>query len=242
MPVALWGDDGRRALPRLVLRPLPRRLAPGRLDHVHRARQLHHHRPLGRDAEPRRRAARHRRVLCGGRGAPRGRRRARRPPRGPGRRRRRAAAVRGPGGQRVARRRAPREDRDRAAQRAVAAARARHDRLGAGDPAHADRQEARGAGQADPARRVLPSGWRAATRSPSRPHSTRSWRSPPGALRRRRFGQPRFAAALPSAQDRSITRPRGRSRGHSLAQTLATDVASGREFGNRSAGASREAT
>ena len=38
--------------------------------------------------------------------------------------------------------------------RALAAPRARHDRGGAGDPAHADRQEARDAGQADPARRA----------------------------------------------------------------------------------------
>ena len=65
MPVALWGDtDGSRYHERL-LRPVPGRLAPGRLDQVHRARQLRDHRPLGRDAQPRRRAARHRRVLRG---------------------------------------------------------------------------------------------------------------------------------------------------------------------------------
>ena len=46
-----------------------------------------------------------------------------------------------------------RADRRRAALRALAAPRARHDRRGAGDPAHADRQEARDAGQAHPARR-----------------------------------------------------------------------------------------
>ncbi len=49
----------RRAPARGVLRPLSGRLAPGRLGAVHRARELHHHRPLRRDAEPRRRAAGH---------------------------------------------------------------------------------------------------------------------------------------------------------------------------------------
>ncbi len=50
---------------------------------------------------------------------------------------------------------AARPDRARAAQRALAAPRARHDRVGARDPANPYRQEARGAGQADPARRVV---------------------------------------------------------------------------------------
>ena len=48
--------------------------------------------------------------------------------------------------------------------RALAAPRPGHDRRGAGDPAHADRQEARGAGQAHPARRARGRGrepWRA---------------------------------------------------------------------------------
>ena len=67
------GRPRRRALPQLVLRPLSRDLAPGRLDQVHRARQLRDHGPLGRDAEPWRRAARHRRVLRRRRGAARGR-------------------------------------------------------------------------------------------------------------------------------------------------------------------------
>ena len=40
MPVELWGDDGRLALPQLVLRHVPGGLAPGRLDHVLGARQL----------------------------------------------------------------------------------------------------------------------------------------------------------------------------------------------------------
>ena len=97
------GRRGRRALPLLVLRRLPGRLAPGRLDQVHRARQLHRHRALRRDAEPRRRAPWHRRVLLGRRGCPRGDRRAGRTPRGRRRRRRRAAAVRGTGRRRRAR-------------------------------------------------------------------------------------------------------------------------------------------
>ena len=47
---------GGRALPGGVLRLLPGRVAPRRLDPVHRPRQLRDHRPLGRDAQPRRRA------------------------------------------------------------------------------------------------------------------------------------------------------------------------------------------
>ena len=94
MPVGFWNDPGRRALPRRVLRRLPRRLAPRRLDPVHRARQLRDHRPLRRDAQPRRRAAGHGRVLRGRRGARRGARQPRRAPRGPRGRRGRAAAVR----------------------------------------------------------------------------------------------------------------------------------------------------
>ena len=73
---------GRRALPRRVLRPLSGHLASRRLDRLHRARQRDDHRPLGRDAEPRRRPARHGRVLRRARGARRGARQPRRPPRG----------------------------------------------------------------------------------------------------------------------------------------------------------------
>ena len=72
---------GRLALSRRLLRPLPGRLAARRLDHVHRARQLGHHRPLGRDAQPRRRPARDERVLRRRRGDRRGARQPRRPPR-----------------------------------------------------------------------------------------------------------------------------------------------------------------
>ena len=38
MPVGFWNDAGRRALPRRLLRGLPGRVAPRRLDPVHRAR------------------------------------------------------------------------------------------------------------------------------------------------------------------------------------------------------------
>ena len=65
-------------------------------------------------------------------------------------------------------------DRGRAALAALAAPRAGHDRRRPGDPAHADRQEARGAGQADPARRARPSRSPAAARSRSRARSMRS--------------------------------------------------------------------
>ena len=54
------GRRRRLALPRRLFRALPGRLAPRRLDHVHRARQLRDHRPLRRDAQPRRGAARDR--------------------------------------------------------------------------------------------------------------------------------------------------------------------------------------
>ena len=179
MPVALWGDaDGERYRD-VVLRPLSRGLAPGRLDPVHRARQLRAHRALGRDAQPRRRAARDRRVLRGRRGAARDRRL-----RSSSTSRTTAAAlgelllfVVPAAGVEV-------DDELRAriagaAQPAVAAPRARRDRRRARDPAHADRQEARGAGQADPARRGRPRRSPAATRSPTRRRWTRSSRWPP---------------------------------------------------------------
>ena len=73
MPVGLWNDpDGERYRASYFDR-YPGRVAPGRLDQVHRARELRDHRPLGRDAEPRRGAARHRRVLRRGRGVRRDR-------------------------------------------------------------------------------------------------------------------------------------------------------------------------
>ena len=82
MPVRFWNDPDGSALPRGLLRGLPRCLAPRGLDHVHRARQLRDHRPLRRDAQPRRRAARHGRVLPGRGGARRDRRQPRRASRG----------------------------------------------------------------------------------------------------------------------------------------------------------------
>ena len=94
MPVKLWGDEDGEPLPALLLRPLPGRLAPRRLDHVHRPRELCGDRTLRRDPESRRRAAGDGRVLRGDRGPARGPRRARRPPRGRRRGQRRAAAVR----------------------------------------------------------------------------------------------------------------------------------------------------
>ena len=81
---------GRRALPRVLLRHVPRHLAPRRLDRDHRARHGDHQRPLGLDDQPRRRAHGHGRDLPRGAGRRRGHRRA-------GGRRRRGldAAVRG---------------------------------------------------------------------------------------------------------------------------------------------------
>ena len=133
MPVGAVGRPRRRALPSLLLRPLPGRVAPGRLDQVHRARQLRDHRALRRHAQPRRGAAGHRRVLLPwSRSFPEvadalvvhledGERRDRR-----------AAAVRGRRARRGDRRR-PCADRiaTRAAHRALAAPRPRRDRRGA---------------------------------------------------------------------------------------------------------------
>ncbi len=138
-----------RAIPGRVLRPLPRRLAPRRLDHVHRAGQFGDLRPLRRDAQPRRRPARHERVLLGARGARRGARRPRRPSGGGGR----ADPLRRPARGLGSRRCATEAHRRRAARRALAAPRAGHDRRRAGHPPDADRQEARAARQAHPHRR-----------------------------------------------------------------------------------------
>ena len=99
------------------------------------------HRPLGRDAQPRRRPPRHERALRGRRGARRGARQPRRPPRGEDELL--LFVVLRPGIELDDELR--NADRGRAAHVALAAARAGHDRRGAGDPAHAHREEARGA-------------------------------------------------------------------------------------------------
>ena len=196
MPVRLLERPRRRALSRRVLRPLPRRLAPGRLDPLHRARQLRHHRALRCDAQPRRRAHRHQRALRRGRGAAGGGRQPGRAPRGRRGRRRRADPLRRAGRRARARRRAARADRGRAALRALAAPRPRRDRRRAVGAAHDDRQEARGAGQAHPARRARRAGRQRATRSSTPRRSTRSWPT-----RRRapdpRAARPRRARAAP---------------------------------------------
>ena len=93
----------RRAAARRVLQRLPGRLAPRRLDHLHRRRRVRDLRTLRRHAEPWRRAPRDQRLLRGRRSAARGGRQPGRAPRGrrPGPADGRAAAVR------RARRRAP---------------------------------------------------------------------------------------------------------------------------------------
>ena len=141
-------------------------------------------------------------------GAAGGRRQPRRPPRGRRRRAGRAAAVRG-----AARRASRSTTALRGAiatalrERALAAPRARRDRRGAGDPADALGQEARGAGQADPARRRRRTSPRRRTRSRTRAPSRRSRRSPASGgasarerrLRRRlRCGRPGALACSPA--------------------------------------------
>ena len=91
------GRRGRGAVPRELLRRLPRRLAPRRLDRDHRARHGDHHRPLRRDDQPRRDPHGNGGDLPRGARARRGRRRARRRP-----------AARGHAGLHAALRRPPR--------------------------------------------------------------------------------------------------------------------------------------
>ena len=106
----------------------------------------------------------------------RGPRQPRRAPRGPRGRAGRADAVRRAAPTASPRRRAARAHRARpcAARSRPATCPTTCDAVPA-DPADADRQEARAAGQAHPARRAAGRRRRAATRSPSRPRSTRSW-------------------------------------------------------------------
>ena len=97
MPVGFWNDpDGSRATARRTSRRIPGVWRHGDWITITDARLVHHHRPQRRDAQPRRRPHRHRRVLRRRRGAARDRRQPRRPPRGRRRRSRRAAAVRVP--------------------------------------------------------------------------------------------------------------------------------------------------
>ena len=72
MPVGFWNDPGDRRYRAAYFEHYRGRLASRRLDRVHRARKLRDHRPLGRNAEPRRRQARDRRAVRGRRGDARG--------------------------------------------------------------------------------------------------------------------------------------------------------------------------
>ena len=84
MPLVLLERQGQPALPRQLLRHVPRRLAPRRLDPHHAARRRHHLRPQRRDHQPPRHPHGHGRALQRGRGAARGARQPGRRPRIPG--------------------------------------------------------------------------------------------------------------------------------------------------------------
>ena len=167
MPVGLWGDDDGSRLRDDLLRPLPGHLAARRLDRLRARRQLRGHRPQRRDPQPRRRAARHRRVLPRRRGAARGR-----PTAWWSTSRTRPAATAscssswspatGSAG-----RRAGRHHPLRPAHRALAPPRARPGHRGAGGAAQPDRQEAGAAGQADPPGRARRPRWSAGTPWPT---------------------------------------------------------------------------
>ena len=64
-----WNDPDGAKYRAAYFERFPGRLVPRRLGRDHRARRPHHLRPLGRDAEPGRRAHRHRRDLSPGRAA-----------------------------------------------------------------------------------------------------------------------------------------------------------------------------
>ena len=119
----------------------------------------------------------HGRVLRGGRGAAGDHRRAGGPPRGSSGGAGELLLFVVPATESTSTR-SSRADRDGAARPALAAARPRRDRGRAGDPAHADRQEARGAGQADPPRRARGDGGQPRLARRSRRRSIRSsrWR------------------------------------------------------------------
>ena len=117
----LLGRRRRRALPRVLLRHVPRRLAPRRLDPDHRARHRGHLRPLGLDDQPRRHPHGHGGDLPRRARARRDHRRARRRHPARGRRELDAAVRRAARGRRARRR--PREG-DRASASARTARRA----------------------------------------------------------------------------------------------------------------------
>ena len=177
----LLGRPRRQRYRARVLRRLPGRVAPRRLDHDHRRRRVRDHRPLRRHAEPRRRAARHQRVLRGGRGA-----RPRSPTAssctssddptsGPGELLLFVALAPGADA-----RRRPARGASRAALRTELSPRHVPDEIerGPGGAAHAVGQEARGAGEAHPRRRRRRRGGQPRARSPTRPRSTGSRSTP----------------------------------------------------------------
>ena len=96
MPLGFWGDDDGSRYRAAYFERYPRRVAPGRLRPVDRARRPGDLRALRRHPQPRRRAHRHGRDLPPGRAGPRGGRGHRRRP-GP-RRRHPHRAVRRPRG------------------------------------------------------------------------------------------------------------------------------------------------
>ena len=166
----------RIATARGVLRDVPRRLAPRRLDRDHRARDGDHLRAQRLDDQPRRRADGDERDLRRGARARRGRRRARRRRAARGRRELdgpvRRAARRG----RARRRAAPRDRAGacaRTARRATCPTRSSRSRRSRGR-CRARSSRCRSSGSSA-ARR--PSRRRAATRSPTPPRWTGSWRS-----------------------------------------------------------------
>ena len=72
MPIGFWNDPDGGEVPRRLFRPLSGRLVPRRLRRADRARRHDHLRPLRCDAQPGRRAHRHRGDLPPGRAAGRG--------------------------------------------------------------------------------------------------------------------------------------------------------------------------
>ena len=155
MPLRFWGDDDGRRYRDAYFSRFPGVWCHGDWITDHRARLVHHHRALRRHPQPGRGAPRHERVLRRGRRRPRRARQPGDPPGGPRRRPRptRCCSCRSTTRPRP-RRRPGRPDPRRPALDPLAPPRARRDRRGAGHPPHPLGQEARGPGQADPARRA----------------------------------------------------------------------------------------